>query len=177
MFTNNRYFFKNTGSLQTAHSGIRFLNTAEITYTTQGLGVLAQFQGVANYSQVLDTRSVYRPLINNNTISRYYWENRWSENNPNGTLPRLTTLGSANNYNNNSLWVTDASFLKLRTLEVYYQLPDKWLRRQNVVKSVKLYVRGHDLLCLDGIDIADPEALGVTHPAMKQYTFGFNLQF
>ena len=50
-------------------------------------------------------------------------------------------------------------------------------RRQNVVKSVKLYVRGHDLLCLDGIDIADPEALGVTHPAMKQYTFGFNLQF
>ena len=143
----------------------------------KGLGVLAQFQGVANYSQVLDTRSVYRPLINNNTISRYYWENRWSENNPNGTLPRLTTLGSANNYNNNSLWVTDASFLKLRTLEVYYQLPDKWLRRQNIVKSVKLYVRGHDLLCLDGIDIADPEALGVTHPAMKQYTFGFNLQF
>ncbi len=143
----------------------------------KGLGVLAQFQGVANYSQVLDTRSVYRQMINNNTISRYYWENRWSENNPNGTLPRLTTLGSANNYNNNSLWVTDASFLKLRTLEVYYQLPDKWLRRQNVVKSVKLYVRGHDLLCLDGIDIADPEALGVTHPAMKQYTFGFNLQF
>ena len=73
--------------------------------------------------------------------------------------------------------MTDASFLKLRTLEVYYQLPDKWLRRQNVVKSVKLYVRGHDLLYLDGIDIADPEALGVTHPAMKQYTFGFNLQF
>ena len=35
MFTNNRYFFKNTGSLQTAHGGIRFLNTAEITYTTQ----------------------------------------------------------------------------------------------------------------------------------------------
>ena len=63
------------------------------------------------------------------------------------------------------------------TLEDNYQLPDKWLRRQNVVKSVKLYVRGHDLLCLDGIDIADPEALGVTHPAMKQYTFGFNLQF
>ena len=40
----------------------------------KGLGVLAQFQGVANYSQVLDTRSVYRPLINNNTISRYYWD-------------------------------------------------------------------------------------------------------
>lgn len=35
LFTNNRYFFKNTGSLQTAHGGIRFLNTAEITYTTQ----------------------------------------------------------------------------------------------------------------------------------------------
>lgn len=143
----------------------------------KGLGIQAQFQGVANYSQLLNTRSVYRPLVNNNTISKYYWENRWSENNPNGTLPRLTTLGSANNYSNNSLWVADASFLKLRTLEIYYQLPNKWLRKQNVVKSVRLYARGHDLFCLDNIDIADPEALGATHPTMKQYTFGFNLQF
>lgn len=143
----------------------------------KGAGFSALFQGVTNYSQVLDTRSIYRPLINNNTISKYYWENRWSEHTPNGTLPRLTALSSENNYNNNSLWVTNASFLKLRTLEIYYQFPDKWLRKWNAIKSLKLYIRGHDLFCLDSIDIADPEALGASHPAMKQYTFGFNLQF
>lgn len=143
----------------------------------KGVGIYAQFQGVANYSQILNTASVYRPLINNNTISQYYWENRWSENNPNGTLPRLTTLGSENNYNTNSLWVADASFLKLRTLEVYYKLPARWMQKQKAIKSAKLYMRGHDLFCADGIDIADPEALGTTHPMMRSYTFGFNLQF
>lgn len=143
----------------------------------KGFGLYAQFQGTANYSKILSTASVYRPLINNNTISEYYWKNHWSESTPNGTLPRLTTLGSANNYSTNSLWVTDASFLKLRTLELYYKLPARWMKNQRVVKAAKLYVRGHDLFCADGIDIADPEVLGTTHPAMRQFTFGFNLQF
>ena len=41
----------------------------------KGLGVLAQFQGVANYSEVLDTRSVYRCLLYtsySNVGGRYY---------------------------------------------------------------------------------------------------------
>lgn len=143
----------------------------------KGLGFVAQFQGVSHYSKYLDTQSVYRPLVKNNTVSQYYWDNRWSKDTPNGTLPRLTTQGSDNNYNVNSLWIADASFLKLRTLELYYQLPQKWMKKTGFIKNVKLYARGHDLFCLDGIDIADPEALGETHPAMKQYTFGFNLQF
>lgn len=73
--------------------------------------------------------------------------------------------------------MTDASFLKLRTLELYYQMPERWMKKAGFVKGVKLYARGHDLFSLDGIDIADPEALGTTHPTMRQYTFGFNLQF
>lgn len=143
----------------------------------KGLGFTAYFQGAANYSKILDTKSVYRPLVSNNTISQYYWDNRWSESNPNGTLPRLTTQGSDNNYNTNSLWVADASFLKLRTLEVYYQLPEKWLKNIAFVKGIKIFGRGHDLFCVDGIDIADPESIGVAHPTMRQYAFGFNLKF
>lgn len=143
----------------------------------KGVGFTAQFQGAANYSKVLDTRSVYRPLINNNTISRHYYENRWSESNPDGKYPRLTTQGSANNYNKNSLWVADASFLKLRTLEVYYQLPEKWLQDIRFVKQARFFARAHDLFCIDNIDIADPESIGATHPTMTQYTFGINLCF
>ena len=73
----------------------------------KGLGFTIIFQGVANYSKMLDTRSIYRPLINNNTISKHYYENCWSENNPAGKYPRLSYKGSKNNYNNNSLWITD----------------------------------------------------------------------
>ena len=56
-------------------------------------------------------------------------------------------------------------------------MPERWMKKAGFVKGVKLYARGHDLFSLDGIDIADPEALGTTHPTMRQYTFGFNLQF
>ena len=144
----------------------------------KGLGFLAFFQGATNYSVVLDTRSVYRPLISNNTISQYYYDNRWTESNPNGKFPRLTATSSANNYNNNSLWVADASYLKLRTLEVYYQLPESWLKCLHSVKQAKIFARGYDLFSMNKLDgISDPESVGANHPLMRQFTFGVNLHF
>ncbi len=53
----------------------------------KGIGVYALFQGVGNYSEILDTRSVYRPIVGNNTISDYYYKNRWSETNPSEHFP------------------------------------------------------------------------------------------
>ena len=144
----------------------------------KGLGFLAYFQGVSNYSEVLSTASVYRPLISNNTISQYYYDNRWSESNPNGKFPRLTTTGSNNNYNTNSLWVADASYLKLRTLEVYYQLPESWIKGSRCLQKAKIFARGYDLFSLNKLDgISDPEAVGANHPLMRQFTFGVNLCF
>ena len=143
----------------------------------KGFGLYALFQGAGNYSKLLDTRSVYRPIVGNNTISTYYWENRWSKDNPNGTLPRLTYSGSDNNYNNNSMWVTDASFLKLRTLELYYNFPTQLLNKSRIFGGLKIFARAHDLFCLDGIDLQDPEAIGAVHPTMTQYTFGINMSF
>ena len=143
----------------------------------RGVGFYAMFQGVGNYNKQLDTRSIYRPIVGNNTLSTYYNENRWSKTNPNGTLPRLTYAGSENNYNNNSLWLADASFLKLRTLELYYKFPAALLKKTGFIGGAKLFARGHDLFCLDKIDIRDPEAVGAVHPTMTQYVFGFNLSF
>lgn len=143
----------------------------------KGVGLFAQFQGVGNYSRMLDTRSLYRPLINNNTISEHYYNNRWTPENPTAKYPRLTAEGSANNYNSNSLWLADASFLKLRTLELYYQFPTRLIENLKVVKGARLFARAHDLFSIDKIDVADPESIGVSHPTMTQYTFGFNLRF
>lgn len=143
----------------------------------KGFGFYAQFQGVGNYSKVLNTTSIYRPIVSNTNISQWYWQNRWSESNPNGTLPRLTYTGSANNYNTNSLWVADASFFKCRTLEVYYNFSEKLLKSTRFLKGVKLFARANDLFCIDSIDLRDPEAIGVSYPTTTQYTFGFNFTF
>mgnify|MGYP005933208245 FL=1 len=144
----------------------------------KGLGFIALFQGVANYSQMLDTRSIYRPLVNNNTVSQHYYDNRWTDSNPDGKYPRLTYNGSKNNYNTNSLWVSDASYLKLRTLEVYYDLPQRWVNKLPGVNHMRLFARGHDLFSIDKMDgVIDPEMTTTGHPLMTQYTFGVNLRF
>lgn len=140
----------------------------------KGLGMYIMFQGAANYSVILNTESVFRPLVGNSTISKYYYASRWSASNPDGIYPRLTTKGSPNNYVNNSVCVRNASFLKLRTLELYYKLPTQCFSH---ISSIKIFARGNDLLSFNNIPVFDPEGIGETHPLMKVYNFGFNLTF
>lgn len=143
----------------------------------KGWGVYALFQGTGRESQVLNTAGVYWPMINNGTISQEYYANRWTKDNPNAKYPRLTSTGSPNNYTTNSLWVANSSYLKLRTLEVYYNLPASFLKRLKFVNKAKVFARGYDLLCFDKIGEMDPENIGTNHPTMSQYAFGFNLSF
>ncbi len=143
----------------------------------KGFGFYAMFQGAGNYSRILNTQSLFIPLIGNSTVSEHYYNNRWTPETPNARYPRLTSASSDNNFTNNSVWVADASFLKLRTLELYYQVPTKTLKPLKVVSKAKVFARAHDLITWDNIKVADPESIGATHPTMTQYAFGINLSF
>lgn len=157
-------------------------NVPEIYYSFdlgaewKGFGISATFQGVTNYSTMLNTASLYIPLIGNTNISNHYYENRWTPDNPFAKYPRLTTEINDNNYRNNSIWVADASFLKLRNCEVYYKLPASLLSKLSM-KTGKVYVRGVDLVCFDKIDIADPESVGVAYPMTRSVNVGFAVGF
>lgn len=142
----------------------------------KGIGFSALFQGVSNYTAQLTTESLYSPLINNTTISNYYYQNRWTPQTPNARFPRLTTESVANNLERSSVWLADRSFLKLRHCEVYYKLPESVLGKIKM-KNAKLYVRGVDLLCFDHIDISDPEAMGAVYPANRSINVGFSFGF
>lgn len=142
----------------------------------KGIGANLTFQGVGNYSKMLNTRSIYMPLIDNTTISNHYYENRWTPENPFSKYPRLTTEKNDNNYRNNTIWLADASFVKLRNIELYYKFGNSFLSSLKM-ESAKLYVRGVDLLCFDKIDISDPESIGVSYPMTRSINVGFSLGF
>ena len=142
----------------------------------KGLGFYAMFQGTGNYSAVLDTKSMYWPLINNTNISQYAYDNRWTPQNQNAKFPRLSSQSNANNYQTSTLWLADRSFLKLRNLEVYYKLPASWLKKTKIVNAAKLYVRGIDLLSFDHIDENDAEAYGI-NPMTKSVALGLSVTF
>lgn len=142
----------------------------------KGIGFYAMFQGTGNYSAVLDTKSMYWPLINNTNISQYAYDNRWTPQNQNAKFPRLSSQSNANNYQTSTLWLADRSFLKLRNLEVYYKLPASWLKKTRIVNAAKLYVRGIDLFSFDHIDENDPEAYGI-NPMTKSVALGLSVTF
>jgi TonB-linked SusC/RagA family outer membrane protein len=149
----------------------------DVNLEYRGFGVYALFQGTGRQSRLLNTPGVYWPVYANNTISKEYYDNRWTTATPDAKYPRLTSEGSANNYTTNSLWVADASFLKMRTLELYYNFSPTVLKKKNTVKNAKLFIRAHDILCVDNIKISDPESVGMNHPTMAQYVFGVNVTF
>lgn len=158
-------------------------NLPEIYYGFQlgldwkGLGFNAWFQGTDRYTITTALSSIYQPLYNGDkNISKHYLENYWTSTNTSARYPRLTTLDNKNNYLSSSLWTEDGRFLKLREIELYYNLPssviDKWKLR-----NVKIFMRGNNLFSIDDVKILDPEAVSFAYPTARTYSIGVNVNF
>ncbi len=147
-----------------------------IGFEFKGFGVDALFQGIANQTLFLNTKSVFWPLRGQNSISTFS-SDRWTpETAQSATLPRLSLLENANNYQKNDIWLTEGDYLKLRRLEIYYRFSDQLLDKLNM-KSAKIFARGMNLFSVDMVDVLDPEELGVTYPTLSSWHFGINLGF
>lgn len=144
----------------------------------KGLGLTAMFQGTARYSAVRNTSSVWWPLINDTNISEEYYNHRWTESTAEtAKYPRLSESSNENNYQTNTLWLQDRSFLKLRSVELYWNLPKSFLQKTKLLSGARLYVRGVDLACFDHIKVADPECYGATAPLTRSIVTGLTLNF
>lgn len=142
----------------------------------KGLGFYALFQGAGNYSAVLNTKAMYYPLVDNTNLSQYYYDNRWTPSLQDAKFPRLSSESNKNNYQTNTVFLADRSFLKLRNFEVYYKLPENLLAKTKFIKGSKLYVRGNDLFSLDHMDVSDPEVYG-TNQLYRSVVMGVSLTF
>ncbi len=134
----------------------------------KGFKIYADFQGVTGVTLSLLSSPLYQPLTNNSTISDTFLarEIPWSpENAAKATMPRLTTLDGDNNYEDNSLWYRDGSFLKLRNVGVSYTVPKSVLKICDAVISIQ----GTNLFSIDNIKFADPEQLGAVYPSTRVF--------
>ncbi len=114
----------------------------------------------------------------------------WSPTNTGSETPSPTLNASAFEYASSSYYVQDASFLKLRTMQLGYNLPVKNMFGDNTsVSRLRVYLGVNNVFTITKYDGLDPEvtatpsdypALGVdfgTYPQARQYTFGVSLGF
>ena len=140
----------------------------------KGLGFDAMFQGVGRYSAVLNTSGYYWGLINNTSLAQHVYDNRWSPTNNVATaeFPRLSSSSNANNYQTSTFWLRNRAYLKLRNVEVYYNLPNSLLEKTKFINAAKVYVRGIDLFTADHIDEVDAASYGATNPLTRSVAIG-----
>ncbi|MBQ9193359.1 MAG: SusC/RagA family TonB-linked outer membrane protein [Bacteroidales bacterium] len=142
----------------------------------KGFKVYADFQGVTGVTIDLLDSPLYQPLVSNSTISMTFLnrEVTWAPGREQvATMPRLTTLENPNNYQANSLWYRDGSFIKLRNLGVSYTIPKKALK----VCDATVSLTGTNLFSLDNIQFADPEQLGAYYPSTRVFWAGIKFNF
>ncbi|MGN0202731.1 MAG: SusC/RagA family TonB-linked outer membrane protein [Candidatus Cryptobacteroides sp.] len=117
----------------------------------------------------------------NRIRSAYYYNNRWTESNPNGTQPALSGSDLEDAMQASSRHLYDASFLRLKSATLGYSIPKSLLKKVNI-SSLRLYFTGGNLLTFKAYPIADPEVgdygtRGWETPLGKSYTFGLDIRF
>ena len=142
----------------------------------KGFKVYADFQGVTGVTVSLLDSPLYQPLVSNGTISQTFLDREvtWAPGREAyATMPRLTTQENPNNYQANSLWYRDGSFIKLRNLGISYTIPKKALKLCDATVSLT----GTNLFSLDNIQFADPEQLGAYYPSLRTFWAGIKFNF
>jgi hypothetical protein len=115
------------------------------------------------------------PMGKKAQISEYVM-NRWTTATAaSAEFPRLTTADNSNNYRSSNLWLRSAGYLRLRNIELAYEIPKSSLSSLKL-SSCKIFIQGMNLLTFDKIKNLDPEIF-TGYPALQSYNAGVRLQF
>jgi len=150
------------------------------------LSVGMMFQGVAGAERVLNGSSV-NPFNGGGGSGNLYSNigDRWTEENPdqNAFYPRLSygseTTSNINNFQKSTWWVRNMNFLRLKTLQISYNLPKPWVNKVHL-KNAAVYVMGTNLFTLSRFKLWDPELNtdnGAFYPNTTSYSVGINFTF
>ena len=81
---------------------------------------------------------------------------------------------------NSEFNMQNAAYLRLKTIEVGYNLPKPWLTKIGV-QGLRVYLSGYNLFTITGLKYCDPEFpsgnYGYNYPLNKTVTIGANLKF
>ncbi len=157
--------------------------TNSFSYKGISLDIFAQFvNGVDVYNNTL--------IFSMNTASPYSLDrrilDRWQKPGDISYVPKLTRGSSIDYSSDNSRFLSDGSYLRIKNITLGYNLPTTLISKAKL-KTVRVYASAQNLLTFTRYNGPDPEvstfgetntAQGtdfLTQPQFKMYTFGINI--
>jgi TonB-linked SusC/RagA family outer membrane protein len=155
----------------------RWLYGFNLGFEFKGFDLNAVFQGVGKVDRIFNSNGQL-PMTDDRNNALSYWVDRWTPDNPSDKLPRL---GGVNNQQFSTFYIQDASYLRLRNLELGYKLPSRLLKKAGI-QNFRVFVSSQNLLTFTKLKNFDPEraAGGSTDrltPLYQVFTTGVNLKF
>lgn len=158
-----------------------------------GLSVFAEWKGfdISLLFQATTGRKDYW-LEKMNTVNiedkRYafqelHWNDTWSLENRGARLPRMVSGNSGRNLEESTFWLQSLNYLRMKNLQIGYNLPKAWLRKLTVDK-LRIYASAENLFTLTAWDGVDPEKAKAGNqvkddpfPLMRTLSVGVNVGF
>jgi len=141
--------------------------------------ISAFFQGLGNESFWIDPVAT-SPFANQTALLKAYADSYWSEDRRDSYAlwPRLSPNSIGNNNQRSTWFMRDGTFLRLKQLEIGYNLPEK-LRRRIKTSNLRVYLNASNLLTFSKFDLWDVEmgGSGLGYPIQKVFNVGVNVSF
>ena len=166
-------------------SSVPLLNFG-LTFSAQwkGIDISMLFQG-AGKTYVSPQGILYQPLWGDGAVAQYM--DRWHPEDPLANPYDPSTNWVKGHYaytgtlpdQSSDFHLQNASYIRLKNLEIGYSLPKKWLQNINV-QGIRVYFSGYNLLTFTSLKYLDPEYSADTaysYPISKTFTLGLNFKF
>ena len=113
-------------------------------------------------------------------LMQFMVDDRWTEERgQSAKFPRFTQANKEYNSQSSSFWVKDASYIRLKNLEIGYSIHSKTLQKAGI-ESLRIYANGYNLLTFDYLGFIDPESKvgnNNRYPNLRIFNLGVNINF
>ncbi|MNX68795.1 TonB dependent receptor [compost metagenome] len=157
----------------------KFSYGLNLSASYKGFDLSALFQGVQGVDRYNDLKKIIdydtRPF--NHSVSVL---ESWHGEGTSNTIPR-STFSDNGSSQTSSIFVEDASYLRLKNLELGYSFKSLLTKAKLGVQNVRLYVSAQNLFTVTDYTGLDPESADIidmgTYPQSKAFLFGVNVKF
>uniref|UniRef100_A0AB33IYR4 TonB-dependent receptor n=2 Tax=unclassified Prevotella TaxID=2638335 RepID=A0AB33IYR4_9BACT len=149
-------------------------------FSWRGFDFSMTFSGAFKTSRLL--YDIYRLPFGesrNFSLMKYMITDAWTPEKGNSAkAPALSLRNQTHNYQGSDLWMRNASYLRLKNIELGYSFPKNIIQSLRI-SSLRMSLSGYNLLTFDKLKVSDPEAnpMGHTYPLIKVVNFGLRVGF